>query len=314
MKEGLVSFLIPYYNSEKYLPRFLNSLLNQTYDKVQVILINDGSKDSSRDVVESYKEKLETKFQEVILLDQNNMGQAAAINLGLKYVNGEYLSWADSDDELYPDNIKKKVEFLTDNPEYGYVICEAEKIYDNDETKNFILSIPQNRRKKNMFGEILERGIPCYSGVCMTRSDLLFAKLKDRNIDCSRLGQNFQMYLPIAYGNKCGFIDEILYAYIIRETSHFRNSSYHENIERTYERERLIGATLSFLTESELKKYMNTIHNNCLIRRFSLAYEAGDFTECQKTYKEFAKKSISISIKYLRMLLKQRKMEKFNQT
>lgn len=307
MKEGLVSFLVPYYNSEKYLPRFLNSLLNQTYDKVQVILVNDGSKDSSRDVVEEYKEKLETKFYEVILLDQNNMGQAAAINLGLKYVNGEYLSWADSDDELHPDNIKKKVEFLTDNPEYGYVICGAERIYSNSKNKNSNLSIPKHRRKMDMFNEILIRGIPCYSGVCMTRSDLLFVKLKDRNIDCSRLGQNFQLYLPIAYGNKCGFIDEILYAYIIRETSHFRCTSYHENIERTYERERLIRATLSFLTESELKKYMNVIHNGCLIRRFNLAYEAGDFYECQKAYKEFGKKNVFVFINYLKMLFKQRK-------
>lgn len=310
MKKGLVSFLVPYYNSEEYLPRFLDSLLSQTYDKIQVILVNDGSKDNSRDVVEAYKGKLKKKFEDLILLDQDNMGQAAAINLGLKRVEGEYLSWADSDDELYPDNIKKKVEFLADNPEYGYVICGAERIYSNSKNKNSNLSIPQHRRKINMFNEILIRGIPCYSGVCMTRSDLLFAKLKDRNIDCSRLGQNFQLYLPIAYDNKCGFIDEILYAYIIRDTSHFRCTSYHENIERTYERERLIQASLSFLTESELKKYMKVIHNSCLLRRFNLAYEAGDFRECQKAYKELEKKNVFVFINYLKLLFKLRKNDK----
>lgn len=307
MKKGLVSFLVPYYNSEKYLPRFLDSLLNQTCDNVQVILVNDGSNDRSRDVVELYREKLEDKFQDVILLEQNNMGQAAAINLGLKYVDGEFLSWADSDDELYPDNIKKKVEFLIENLEYGYVICAAERKYDNSETKSSILSIPKNRRNRNMFDELLVRGIPCYSGVCMTRADLLFAKLKDRNIDCSKLGQNFQLYLPIAYGNDCGFIDEVLYSYIMRETSHFRSASYHEKIERTYERERLIGATLSFLPEDELKKYMNVIHNSCLSRRFDLAYEAADFSECQKAYREIRKKNILIFLKYLKIIFKQGK-------
>lgn len=105
MKSNIVTLIAPFYNAEDYLERFLISLLGQTYINVQVILVNDGSDDNSDDVVKRYTDKLKDKFYEFIYLKKNNGGAASAINFALKYVEGEYLCWADCDDELLPDNI-----------------------------------------------------------------------------------------------------------------------------------------------------------------------------------------------------------------
>ena len=106
--------IVPIYNGEKYLRRFLKSVISQTYDNVQLILVNDGSTDCSDSIIKSYACELKAKFTEYIYIYQSNNdiyiyqsnnGAASAVCNALKYVEGEYLCWADCDDELLPDNI-----------------------------------------------------------------------------------------------------------------------------------------------------------------------------------------------------------------
>ncbi|MDT2766941.1 glycosyltransferase family 2 protein [Lactococcus raffinolactis] len=98
----LISVIVPIYNVEAYLSECLDSILQQTYKNLEVILINDGSKDSSQAIAEGYVEK-DKRFQ---LVNQENKGIAAARNKGLEFVHGEYIMFFDSDDKIALDAIE----------------------------------------------------------------------------------------------------------------------------------------------------------------------------------------------------------------
>ena len=129
MHKPLVSVIVPSYNAENHIGRLLDSLLAQTYEHVEIIIVNDGSTDSTKQIVMFYEKKfLERGFQ-FIYIEQENKGLGGAINTGLKHFHGEYLIWPDADDYLSADSIEKRVNFLEFNPEFGIVSSDA-AIYD----------------------------------------------------------------------------------------------------------------------------------------------------------------------------------------
>lgn len=106
--EGVISVIVPVYNVETYLGECLDSILNQDYDKLEVILIDDGSKDSSGSICDAYA----ARDSRVRVIHQKNGGAAAAKNAGLRGATGEYLSFVDSDDYLEPNAYGYMVEVL----------------------------------------------------------------------------------------------------------------------------------------------------------------------------------------------------------
>lgn len=121
--QPLVSIITPCYNGEKYLASCLDSVLAQTYDNVEFILVNDGSNDKTALIAEAYKEKF--KLKGYIYIYQENKGVSAAVNRGLEIFNGKYLMLADSDDILEKDCIRSKVEYLERNTEIALVAARA---------------------------------------------------------------------------------------------------------------------------------------------------------------------------------------------
>ena len=121
MQMKLVSIISPCYNGEKYVSRFLDSVLSQTYNNIELIVINDGSIDKTLEILESYKEKFFRRSYAYIIINQDNAGQSAAINRGLKVFSGDYLCWVDSDDKMFPTSIEHKVKTLENNPNCGII-------------------------------------------------------------------------------------------------------------------------------------------------------------------------------------------------
>ena len=97
-----VSVIIPVYNVEKYFRRCLDSVVNQTYKDIEVILVNDGSPDNSKEICEEYV----AKYSNIQLINQKNAGLGAARNTGLQYITGDAVTFVDSDDWLELDAIE----------------------------------------------------------------------------------------------------------------------------------------------------------------------------------------------------------------
>lgn len=108
--EGTVTVVIPVYNGEKFIRRAVDSILRQTYPVTQIIVVDDGSKDTTRQIVEAeYRDQ-------VTLLRQQNGGPAKARNAGLRIATGEFIAFLDADDWWEPEKIAMQVKALRENP------------------------------------------------------------------------------------------------------------------------------------------------------------------------------------------------------
>ena len=104
MKKKL-SIIVPVYNCEKYLEKCLNSLTNQTLSNIEIILVNDGSKDNSLEICKKHAKK----DDRIIVLNQENSGQSKARNVGLAHAGGEFITFVDSDDWVDENYYEKLV-------------------------------------------------------------------------------------------------------------------------------------------------------------------------------------------------------------
>ncbi|MGL4973269.1 MAG: glycosyltransferase family 2 protein, partial [Culicoidibacterales bacterium] len=96
MNQPLVSVIVPVYNVAQYLPKCLDSIVNQTYKNLEIILVNDGSTDDSLEIIYDYAKK----DPRIIVIDQENQGQSVARNKALVKAKGRYTIFLDSDDYI----------------------------------------------------------------------------------------------------------------------------------------------------------------------------------------------------------------------
>lgn len=223
MQKDLVSVLSPCYNVAPYIPRLLDSLLAQTYKNLEIILVNDGSTDKTAEVIKKYIPRLEQEGYKVIFLEQENGGQSSAINNGLKYVTGEFLTWPDSDDWITPDSIEKRVCFLLEHPDVGMVRSNIERI--DEESGNAAGCFEQEATVSAPIDGIYEQLALTRTWFApvgyMVRMAMFDQVSPDREIYVSRrAGQNWQMMLPIARKFPCWQMSEVLGYYLVRKASH----------------------------------------------------------------------------------------------
>lgn len=105
----MISIIVPFYNVEEYLEQCLDSIQSQTYKNIEVILVNDGSTDGSKEICEKYC-KRDTRFR---LMNQTNQGQSVARNRGMQETTGEFLTFVDSDDIIKEDMLEQLMKQMT---------------------------------------------------------------------------------------------------------------------------------------------------------------------------------------------------------
>ncbi len=126
----LISLIVPIYNVEIFLKECIDSILNQTYKNIELILVDDESPDNSGKICEDYKEK----DSRVVVIHQKNQGVAGARNTGIKASKGEYICFVDSDDYVHPEYVERLYSIIKKyNAEFSF--C---KYYCVDENSNII--------------------------------------------------------------------------------------------------------------------------------------------------------------------------------
>lgn len=136
-----ISVIIPVYNSEKYLEDTILSVINQSYKNLQVILINDGSTDSSRSICEKFRQK----DNRIELINIKNSGVSRARNIGIDHAIGEYIFFVDSDDILFEDSIERLIENIafdkSDLVIGGYVEVDKDNVYIRERSIPEVLTL-----------------------------------------------------------------------------------------------------------------------------------------------------------------------------
>lgn len=202
MNNKLVSIVIPMFNTEKYISKCLDSLINQTYSNIEILVIDDGSTDSSKNIVNEYCEK----DKRIKYYYQENSGVGIARNKGINLSNGEYIVFVDSDDYVTNNFITKLVYSIKEDDIFS--ICGTFRV-------KFDGSIEENTVKKEFIDSF--RGIASYKRLLnkkkLSESKIMFSDLKI----CEDL--EFYSKLLIKFDKKYSIVDECLYYYVERSDS-----------------------------------------------------------------------------------------------
>lgn len=149
-----ISVIVPVYNAEKYLDECVTSLINQTKDKLQIILVNDGSTDRSPDIAESYKRE----YPNITVIHQENCGVEMARAVGYRNAQGEYIGWIDADDIAKPDMFEKLYSLAKIN-NADFVYCD----YDFYPRKVAKKSKWFKEYRGTIDGEFIDRNTQCWN-------------------------------------------------------------------------------------------------------------------------------------------------------
>lgn len=212
-----ISVIVPVYNTEKYLKKCIDSILNQSFKEFEIIIVNDGSTDRSADILEEYK----TKYDNIVVINKKNEGQGVARNKALEICRGEYIAFVDSDDyiesnmlqSMYTKNLKNDLDIVVCN--YKFVDINGNRIRDDNIVLNDNEIINKMECIKRFLVTNTIEGFSC---------NKLFKKklFDDKNIrypESMKYEDIPTIATLLANANRIGFINEEFYNYFLRENS-----------------------------------------------------------------------------------------------
>lgn len=169
MNEPLISIVIPVYNVEKYLDCCIQSVCAQTYNNLEIILVDDGATDSSGKMCDEYAEK----DARVKVIHKENGGLSSARNAGIKEITGDYFTFIDSDDYIRVDYIDKMYEYMMKD-DTDVVVCSFKKIVREEDWKNIPLCDVEHLvlEQTDAKFKVLSRQIPIYAHGKLFKSEL----------------------------------------------------------------------------------------------------------------------------------------------
>lgn len=263
----LVSVVVPCYNHEKYVKETIESIINQTYKNIELIVIDDGSKDNSVQVIQELADKYGFTF-----IHRPNKGLSATLNEGIRLSKGKYFSAIASDDILMLEKIEKQVTFMEENSEYG--MCYGKILYFENTIKN-TSEYPNSNKEGWVFNDLLNYG-------CFIPAPSTFMKKEVfENVggyDESLWIEDWDMWLRIAQKYQVGYIDEY-FAYYRKHDTNISSQSL-----KMYEAEKQI-----------LEKYKDYENFDNVIKNKKIVW----FSLLSRKYKKEAMKHFVHSIKYL---------------
>lgn len=224
-----VSIIIPVYNTSSYLDKCISSILNQTYNNIEIIIIDDGSTDNSLEILKKYQ-KIDKRIKVLI---QENQGQGVARNYGIDEATGEYICFVDSDDRIDKFMIEKLLKnIIKENSDFSSCLIAFE-----DEKK--VVRYKKNFNVKNLEGENQVKDSYFIKNIFPIACNKIFKTnfLKKNNIVFPKVRKNEDMlfiHKVVLYSKKCSFINEVLYYAYRRKESTSRQVSL-ENIKNTIE-------------------------------------------------------------------------------
>lgn len=147
-----ISIIIPIYNTEKYLPHCLDSILKQTYENFELILIDDGSTDNSNKIADDYAKK----DKRIKVVHQKNAGQSAARNKGLELATGDFISFIDSDDKIKPTFLEELLAIFDNNTSLAVCGIHYKRLKQKSAEDVFINPFPSQKKSETKAGYILK--------------------------------------------------------------------------------------------------------------------------------------------------------------
>ena len=204
MVDGLVSIIMPSWNTARWIGESIESVVNQTYKNWELIIVDDCSTDNTDEVVASYNDKRIRFFKNDV-----NSGAAVTRNRAISQANGEWIAFLDSDDLWKPEKLEKMVDFMTSN-HYSFAYHNYEKINEDSKSLGILVSGPKVVTKRKMY----HYGYPgCLAFMYSVRAHGLI-QIKD-----IKKNNDYAILLKLCKQANCFLFDENLAFYRIRKKS-----------------------------------------------------------------------------------------------
>lgn len=220
MKEGLVTVIVPVYNAESTLTRCLSSIAEQSYTSLQVIVVDDGSEDTSASICDRFAQ-LDDRF---IAVHTQNQGVCAARNVALSMRKGEYISFVDSDDCIHPRMIETMLSELN-KLNADLIFCNVAYVCGRpviDEARPLNLKVTQLKTENFLRCVFSLKKYNCYgqNGGYLCNKLFRASVIKETKLIASKVAEDELFLVSIAHNlRKIIFVDEALYFYVVREQS-----------------------------------------------------------------------------------------------
>jgi len=218
-----ISVIVPVYNVEAYLPKCLDSLVNQSFDDFEVIVVNDGSPDNSQDIIDEYQKKYPNIIKSFV---KENGGLSKTRNFALDKTSGDYIFYLDSDDWV-DTRILEKLYNKVESEKADIVVCGAYSVLNDEKTEidRYDYSLDVNKNY------ILYRP----SAWCkLIKKDIL--KNKEIKFLEKHIYEDIAIMPALClYANKISFVEEPLYFYLVREGSIMNQKKYSKSLEDIFD-------------------------------------------------------------------------------
>ena len=238
MQNELVSIIVPIYNAEKYLARCIESLTKQTYENIEIILINDGSKDNSLAICNEYK----AKDKRIVVIDQENSGVGKTRNKGIDVSKGKYIVFVDSDDFANTNLIEVLVNEAKKN-NADYVLGSISLLKDDSSIGTASLDNNICNVKEYIENVLVKRTI---NYVCGAPYAKLFSSdiIKKNNIrfnDKLTYAEDFLFNITyLQFASKIATTSEVLYNYVLFNNNSLTNINYDKSTFENFLQSRLL--------------------------------------------------------------------------
>lgn len=201
----LVSIIMPSYNTAKYIAESIHSVLAQTYEKWELLIVDDCSTDNTDEIVKPFLADERIRY----FKNEKNSGAAISRNKALREAKGKWIAFLDSDDLWLPEKLEKQIAFMQEN-DYKFSYTEYEKIDEESESLNVFVGGPKKVTKKGMYRY-------CYIGCLTAMYDADFigtVQIKD-----IKKNNDYAMWLQLCKKANCYLLPENLAKYRIRKKS-----------------------------------------------------------------------------------------------
>lgn len=216
---GLVSIIMPSYNTAKYIEKSINSILNQTYDNWELIIVDDCSTDDSDKIISNFLNDKRIKY----FKNSKNSGAAVSRNKALREAKGKWIAFLDSDDLWAEEKLYKQLKFMIDN-KYDFSYTNYFEINEDDKKNGIFVTGPKKITKVKMYNY-------CWPG-CLT---VMYNAENIGLIQIANIKKNndYAMWLKICKKANCYLLNENL-AYYRKRSGSISNTNYLELIKWHY--------------------------------------------------------------------------------
>mgnify|MGYP000566060546 FL=1 len=245
----LISVIIPAFNAELYIQEALKSVCSQTYLNLEIIIIDDGSSDRTREIIEQFQDT------RILLISRENRGLIATLNEAIEISRGDYIARMDADDICLGTRLDRQVQYLRKHHNIGLLFTGIEYVDENGRE----LRKKVSAKSRKLEPVELLFGCP----VCHPTAMFDMTKLKKSDIQYDKaycLAEDFELWTRLVNITEIGIINEVLFKYRIHPNSITSKNNEKQRIVAS----KAIVSNLSYKCKTSMSNHLYAIYNNHL--------------------------------------------------